>query len=1277
MRRFGHLFVLAVCVLAGCSDDRPPTVVVVPAPTPAPAGQPAVPTAGVPTGAVAPVAFEATAPATVDRYDAALLDALARLADRRYADALASLEAARAIRDSEHVRGEIGKVKALLDLQVAADNTAVNIKAVLDDGKPAEAAALATAALGQFGGGEVANVLEQLKRQADATAAAAATFREDERRARCRAEADAALRDSNLRAAAAALEQIADDPDARRRLDEVRDTVARYDDARRRADRFRRDPSSLEQALAALQEARGAWDTPQVRTEIDECSFALRQRRDRLSVADFEVRGDASLGQAGRAVAEELLPAFKGRYDLVERGQIGRVLEELRFEDSTLGDDSPARRELARLARVRYLVVGSVSQFNGVTVQARLVDLNTGLVVQTARISAPDFPSLMPRLPQLAQVLMMDDARKLAFEQAQDQQAVAVTPIPVVAVLPPPPEYLPTLPPPPPVVTYAPGVPALGGLVVADFAALPAFGAAVVTPAAVVVTEEDPHRQRLLALSLELGDNLFRRGKHREARRHFELALSLTKDRADVQVRIDRCRPSPPPVVLQPAPPSAVVVTPQPPPVVLAVAPRRQRVIVFNFLVNADPGLVPPALGEWAADQLASYWAPRYDVVERGEVCWYMGRLGVTMRDVLADPAARQCLARALDVRLLVFGAIEQTHSFNVSAHVIDAETGARTGTGAIHVQDHGELKVRMQELVQQTGAAPAEQVRLARQGKESEQALNEARRLQKAGDAAGSARILRAALKEMPGNGTLQAMLTDSEEQAKRAAAEAEREQQEARRAREVEAARLRAAELAARAEAARVRAAEEAKKRDAAARQALEQEKQRAYERLREQGHAALAAGHYAEAVAALQSAAALHPGAEASQELARAKAAVEGAERARAAEEAKKRDAEEQRRREEARLRVQQEQERRKAAELADARARQDRDVAESRRLAGQARQALARQDFAAALAASESAARLHDDAEARALLDQVRREQEQYRLRKEAEAAAAETRRKQIEEAARRERAAADAARRQAEPVKPRGTPALPGPSTEMAREQRQPTSPVPQPKPDAARATPLEQAPPKSPNPPAGTPAPDQTALRRGAYERAMNAGRSAMATRNFAGAEKAYAEALGIVPNDPAAVQALRAARAALEPQQATAKPAAIPATVPASTPKVNAAAPVAAPPPAPKAPPAPATTRAEYSRAMQAGLTLEKEKKYAEAAAAYREALRSSPGDPKATASLRSAEFLQHLSEGQRLHAAKRYADAVREYEEALKRSPGDAEATRLLAKAKQGQLP
>src|SRR5262249_40381538 len=129
-------------------------------------------------------------------------------------------------------------------------------------------------------------------------------------------------------------------------------------------------------------------------------------------------------------------------------------------------------------------------------------------------------------------------------------------------------------------------------------------------------------RRRALALTLELGDNLFRRGRHREAFRHFELALSLSDGAPEVQARLDSCRPLLPP----PRPPQPVFV---PTPVV------KPRLIVFSFLVNTRPGLVPPNLGDWATDAFAAYFGPRYEIVDRGEVCWYMGRLGITARDVM------------------------------------------------------------------------------------------------------------------------------------------------------------------------------------------------------------------------------------------------------------------------------------------------------------------------------------------------------------------------------------------------------------------------------------------------------------------------------------------------------------------------------------------------------------------------------------------------------------------------------------------------------------------
>jgi cytochrome c-type biogenesis protein CcmH/NrfG len=89
----------------------------------------------------------------------------------------------------------------------------------------------------------------------------------------------------------------------------------------------------------------------------------------------------------------------------------------------------------------------------------------------------------------------------------------------------------------------------------------------------------------------------------------------------------------------------------------------------------------------------------------------------------------------------------------------------------------------------------------------------------------------------------------------------------------------------------------------------------------------------------------------------------------------------------------------------------------------------------------------------------------------------------------------------------------------------------------------------------------------------------------------------------------------------------------------------------------------------------MQNADANEKQQRFAEAAKAYREALRLVPGDAKATEGLKRADFGQHLAEGKKLLAARKFADAAREFDEALKISPDNNEAKTLLKRAKEGK--
>ncbi len=1174
-------------------------------------------------------ADKAPQPGKAERYDTALLEALGKMADRNYADALAALERARDVQDTEQVRLEIDQVRKLIEEQKAAEQTQRDIRTVLDGGQADEAAKLAGAGLRQYGGGDGAEALARLKREADALAAAGI---EDAaaRRTRFVREGDDALRDKNLRAAVIAYEQAlqaGDDPALRARLDDVRASVSRYDEQRQRARELRRDPVNLEQALAALQEAAKAWDTPEVRLDIDECTLALQKRRDRLSVADFEVRGDVGIPDAGRVLAENLLPAFRPRFDLVEREQVGKVLDELRLEASAVAASDEARQQVGRLARVRYLVVGSVTPLCGLTVNARLVDVQTGLVVQTAKLIAADADDLMRRLPKLALLLQMTDEQKIAFEAELAQAAAAEVKPAVIAPLPPPPP-----PPqpgvvvvaPPPIIVYTPRPAPVGGLVIADLDALP-------PPAPdrpgfsldLFVARDNPVKDRLLSVSVELGDNLFRRGRYREAQHHFELAFSLSRGHQEISVRLERCRQLAPP----PPPPPAVVVAP---PVVVV----RPRIAVFNLLVDAPPGLVPVGCDNWAADQLAGCFASQYEVIDRGEVCWWMGRLGITLRDVLNDPMARVALAQSLNARFFVFGGMRHTASFDVTAHMVDAQTGAKTGGGLIHVQDHNEMKLRMQELVAQATGTPAQAKQLAQAGRDSEKAVNDARRLLQAGQYAEAGAAARAGLQKYPNNVALQALQAQADQQAAKARLEEARRQEAARQAALAEAARQRQQELAKQAEAARLRAQQEAKNRDEAAQRAREAQKQRAFDNLIAQAHAATRAGNPQQAVSLYDSALALRSDPAAARERDQAKASAAQATRAKADADKARHEAEAQRQREAAlaaaRAKVEAERKQREAEDVARLKAQETRDAAEQARLIDEAKGYLAKGQYDAAMAALVTARRLKKSDEVERLAAQVQQAQARAEQEKKvaAERAAADAgKAKRQADYARAMQAGRDAwaARRYDDAAKAFGEALriMPGDRDATALQQQAAKAR------DDAKAVADAEARRKA-----------DEEKRRAEYTRLMNQGQAALAAKRYAEAVKDYGDALRVMPNDPTATKGLKDAQAALDASKA--------------------------PPPRPPAPPA------EYTRQMDAAAALEKQQKYAEAVAAYKAALRAVPNDAKAT---RGIDFAQHMADGQKALAGRKFPDAVREFEAALKVMPNHADATALLKRAREGR--
>src|SRR5262245_49204309 len=289
---------------------------------------------------IGPMPPQTEDPDSQSRYDAALASAMELLSERKFDEALRAFIAANAIISTQTTQLAIQRLDKRKESEVYAEQAANDIQAIIDEGKPEEAAKLAGEALRQFENTEAFEKLTALKRQADALLPVQA----DDRKVRFehfKHEYEEALKVANKRGAIVAMEQAlqnGEDEALKAKLDELANDLKRYELLRERAAAARTEPARFEEAIATLLEAQKIYDTAAVRQEIeefqallqDQLQFAMRDKHERLAVADFEVRGEIGLPMAGAFVADELLPAFKGRYDLVERGQWGKIVEELK-----------------------------------------------------------------------------------------------------------------------------------------------------------------------------------------------------------------------------------------------------------------------------------------------------------------------------------------------------------------------------------------------------------------------------------------------------------------------------------------------------------------------------------------------------------------------------------------------------------------------------------------------------------------------------------------------------------------------------------------------------------------------------------------------------------------------------------------------------------------------------------------------------------------------------------------------------------------------------------
>ncbi len=139
--------------------------------------------------------------------------------------------------------------------------------------------------------------------------------------------------------------------------------------------------------------------------------------RERLVVATFEEHGvPAGMGDV---VSDMVIRAIDAPgYELLERRQVRRVLEEQAFATSDLTQPGEAVR-YGRLADTRFVLVGTVYRLDGVyLVSARMVDSETGIVRESARavVQFRTVDEMAAKVGELARLLGLRVGPPLAQE---------------------------------------------------------------------------------------------------------------------------------------------------------------------------------------------------------------------------------------------------------------------------------------------------------------------------------------------------------------------------------------------------------------------------------------------------------------------------------------------------------------------------------------------------------------------------------------------------------------------------------------------------------------------------------------------------------------------------------------------------------------------------------------------------------------------------------------------------------------------------------------------
>ena len=130
----------------------------------------------------------------------------------------------------------------------------------------------------------------------------------------------------------------------------------------------------------------------------------VKEDKSKIAIVDFSDLNQ-NVNNLGRYLAEklinELLKNKKDKqYEVVERRQLNKVLQELKLSQSGLSDPSTIK-EVGKILNVDALITGSLTDLgNDIDINARIISIETGKIITTASVKIPKVGSVATLMGQ-------------------------------------------------------------------------------------------------------------------------------------------------------------------------------------------------------------------------------------------------------------------------------------------------------------------------------------------------------------------------------------------------------------------------------------------------------------------------------------------------------------------------------------------------------------------------------------------------------------------------------------------------------------------------------------------------------------------------------------------------------------------------------------------------------------------------------------------------------------------------------------------------------------